>query len=124
MTEAALDTFWESAEVPDESRLYAEELAGIVAERLSEIDAVIADSARNWTVDRMSRIDRNLLRMAVAELLYVDDVPMRVTLDEAVEIAKAFGGDDSARFVNGILDRVAREGDKAPEPAPSAEDAA
>jgi len=57
-------------------------------------------------------------------LLYVDDVPMRVTLDEAVEIAKAFGGDDSARFVNGILDRVAREGDKEPEPAPSAEDAA
>jgi len=109
MSPAVLDAFWDSVEAPEKARDYANQLVGEVGAHRGEIDRVLIRYARNWTVERMSRVDRNLLRLAVAELFYVDDVPMRVTLDEAVEIAKRFGGEESSRFVNGILDRVARE---------------
>jgi len=103
------DAFWEAAEAPEEARHFAEALVAQVAQHKDELDITIRRCAENWTLDRMSRVDRNLLRLAVCELLYGDDVPVRVTLDEAVEIAKRYGGDDSSRFVNGVLDRVARE---------------
>jgi len=109
MRPEAVTAFWEEAAAPDPARDYAERLVALVAEHRAEIDAVIAKAAENWTLDRMSRVDRNLLRVAVCELFFVPDVPLRVALDEAIEIAKRFGGDDSGRFVNGILDRVARE---------------
>jgi N utilization substance protein B len=109
MRAEAVTAFWEEAAAPDLARDYAERLVDLVAEHRDAIDAVIARAAENWTLDRMSRVDRNLLRVAVCELFYVPDVPLRVALDEAIEIAKRFGGDDSGRFVNGILDRVARE---------------
>jgi N utilization substance protein B len=121
MRPEAVDAFWDESTAPDPAREYAEQLVTLVLEHQDEIDAVIARSAENWTLDRMSRVDRNLLRLAVCELFYVPDVPVRVALDEAIEIAKRFGGDDSGRFVNGILDRVAREqpdagGEAAPDP--------
>jgi N utilization substance protein B len=109
MPPEAMDAFWDESAAPDPARDYAEQLVTLVAEHQEAIDAVIARAAENWTLDRMSRVDRNLLRLAVCELFYVPDVPLRVALDEAIEIAKRFGGDDSGRFVNGILDRVARE---------------
>jgi len=116
MRPEALNAFWDDADAPPLARDYAERLVALVAEHQADIDAVIARYAENWTLDRMSRVDRNLLRIAVCELFYVDDVPVRVALDEAIEIAKRFGGDDSGRFVNGILDRVAREeGDRVTE---------
>jgi N utilization substance protein B len=105
----AVAAFWDDAEAPEAARGYAEHLVELVGTHREEIDAVIARYAENWSLDRMSRVDRNLLRIAVCELFYVPDVPVRVALDEAIEIAKRFGGDDSGRFVNGILDRVARE---------------
>ncbi|MFQ5508288.1 MAG: transcription antitermination factor NusB [Leptospirillia bacterium] len=109
MGKDAVAAFWESAESPELSRAYAETLSQQVLEHRSEIDKVITRYADNWTVDRMSRVDRNLLRLSVAELFYMPDVPVRVTLDEAVELAKRFGSDDSGRFVNGVLDRIARQ---------------
>jgi N utilization substance protein B len=109
MRASALEAFWDDAEAPAEARSYAERLVHLVTDHRAAIDGAIARAAENWTLERMSRVDRNLLRVAVAELFFMEDVPMRVALDEAIEIAKRFGGEDSGRFVNGILDRVARD---------------
>ena len=71
--------------------------------------SAIGESSQNWAIDRMPVVDRSVLRLAVYEMRYVDDVPQSVAINEAVELAKAFGGeDDSHRFVNGILGRLAR----------------
>lgn len=74
-----------------------------------QIDTVIESSSENWRLERMSRVDRNILRIGVAEILNEDDIPARVAINEAVELAKRFGTKESASFVNGILDRVARD---------------
>jgi len=73
------------------------------------IDGIIREVSHHWRLERMARVDRNVLRLATAELLEMGDVPRRVTLNEAVELAKRFGSDGSAGFVNGILDRVASD---------------
>ena len=80
-------------------------LAGIV-ERRKEVDGIIAGCARNWRLDRMAMVDRNILRIGVYELMFSNDVPPKVAINEAVELAKRFGAEDSAPFVNGILDAV------------------
>lgn len=75
----------------------------------SQIDAIITDAAKNWTLDRMPVMDVVITRIALFEMLYVDDVPVSVSINEAVELAKRFGGeDDSPKFVNGMLGSVAR----------------
>ncbi len=71
-----------------------------------EIDAKIALLAHEWALERMNAVDRNLMRLAINEMLYDQGTPQRVILNEAIEIAKKFGGDDSARFINGILDKL------------------
>ena len=73
----------------------------------AELDRLIASYAEDWTIERMPVIDRNLLRLGTFELLYLDDVPAAVTINEAVELAKTFSTEDSGRFVNGILGRIA-----------------
>ncbi len=78
-------------------------------EHRQEADSIIGRSSTNWTVERMPSVDRNLLRLAVYEMLYVDEVATAVTIDESVELAKAYGTDESSRFVNGLLGRVAQE---------------
>jgi N utilization substance protein B len=94
---------------PDEIRRFAEEaLHGVVARR-AEIDRRLADAAEHWRLDRMSIVDRNILRLAAYEILFCPGVPPVASLDEAIELAKAFGDKDSWRFVNGILDRLLRE---------------
>lgn len=86
---------------------YAAVLLEGVAVRLDEIDAWIADTAENWSLERMPLVDRNIIRLAAYEIAYCDDVPTAVAINEAVEIAKAFGGDESPKFVNGVLGRIA-----------------
>jgi len=71
------------------------------------IDRILADALENWSIGRLSRVDHNILRIAVFELLRIDDIPARVTIDEAIELAKTYGDQDSSRFVNGVLDQVA-----------------
>jgi len=88
-------------------------------EHIAEIDQRISSVSENWVVSRMPLVDRNILRMAVFELLYLDDVPPSVTINEAVELAKTFGGEDSSKFVNGVLGRIA---DQQAPAGPSAED--
>lgn len=91
-----------------EARRYCEALIkGVVAE-LASIDAAIELHAENWKVDRMAVVDRNILRVAVYELMSRQDVPYKVIIDEAVELAKRFGSEDSGPFINGIIDRVGK----------------
>jgi N utilization substance protein B len=78
-------------------------------ERLAEVDDAIQSASRNWRLDRMSRVDRNILRLATCELRHSPDVPVKVVINEAVELAKRFGTADSPAFVNGILDRIAHQ---------------
>ena len=87
---------------------YAIKLLGGVQEKSEEINQLISRYAENWRLERMSVIDRNILRLAVFELHYQDDVPASVAINEAVEIAKRYSTDDSGSFINGILDGLAK----------------
>lgn len=121
------DTVLETGQVPEEAVVdgYARTLVLGVAGHKSELDRLIGASSQNWAIDRMPVIDRSVLRLAIYEMRYVEDVPASVTINEAVELAKEFGGeDDSHRFVNGVLGRLAREGMEATEKAAEAEAAA
>ncbi len=119
---ADLGLFWTHAvDHPEEVRAFARDLvAGVQADR-ERIDGLIAESAQHWRLPRLSRVDLNLLRLATYELLGRPEIPASVTLNEAVEIARRFGSDDSASFVNGVLDHIAgvlgvRDKDKAVPP--------
>lgn len=87
--------------------LYARELATGVEASIGELDTVIGTTSEHWTVGRMPLVDRNILRIATFELLHLPDVPPSVAINEAVELAKVYGGDDSSKFVNGVLGRIA-----------------
>ena len=89
-----------------ESLAYAEELAHGVLARLDEIDAEIAKVASDWPISQMARIDKNILRLAIYEILYNNSVPAKAAINEAVELAKTFGSDTSSRFVNGVLGAI------------------
>jgi N utilization substance protein B len=88
---------------------FTQELVRGVAEHRAELDRVIGDHAEGWTVQRMTALDRTLLRLACAEILYRDDVSAAVAISEAVAAANALSTEDSGRFVNGVLGRIARE---------------
>ena len=85
-----------------------------VSEHLGDIDKMLNESAAGWKTSRMSKVDLNILRLAVYEMVYDEEIPVRVAINEAVEIAKRFGGDESASFINGILGKIAKQ--NAPEP--------
>ena len=105
----ALPLFWKDLDVPEEVRAFSDELVLGVEGYIDEIDSLLSKYSENWTIDRMTGVDRNILRMAVYELLYRPEIPRNVTINEAVEIGKKFGSEDSGAFVNGILDRIARD---------------
>jgi transcription antitermination protein NusB len=88
---------------------FSRELAGGVAEHRDELDTEIARHAKGWSVDRIAALERNILRVALFELRYRDDVPTEVAIDEAVELSKAYCSADAAGFVNGILGAAARD---------------
>lgn len=90
-------------------RLFAEPLIKGVIEQREKVDAEIKKYAKNWDLHRMAAVDRNILRLAIYEMLFREDIPPVVSINEAVEIAKLFSTDDSGRFVNGILDKVRSE---------------
>ena len=91
---------------PDAVKFARELVDGVQAHR-KEIDDLIERHSHNWRLDRMSRIDRNVLRLGVFELKYRPDIPRKVSINEAVELGKNFGTEESSAFVNGLLDRVA-----------------
>jgi N utilization substance protein B len=101
-----LDEFWNQVKSTDDIRAFAEQLVQGVLVHKKDLDTMIGRYATNWTVGRMPIVDRNILRAGLYELLWMDDVPAKVTMDEAIELAKSFGDDDASKFVNGILDKV------------------
>ncbi|HSO38708.1 MAG TPA: transcription antitermination factor NusB [Labilithrix sp.] len=108
--EQAITLFWRTYEDADpEGKSYADACVHGVADHLEAIDKRVTTASQNWRLERMSRVDRNLLRLGTYELLFRSDVPRAVILDEAVELAKSFGTDESSGFVNGVLDRIATD---------------
>jgi len=105
----AIEMFWRSfgADADPESREYADQCVRGVATSRDALDEHVGKASQHWRVERMTRVDRNVLRLGTWELSERRDVPRAVVLDEAVELAKAFGNDDSSSFVNGVLDKVA-----------------
>lgn len=101
-----LDEFWKQADLTAEGRAFTERLVQGVLEHKQELDELLQRYAVNWKVSRMPIVDRNILRAGLYEFLWADDVPAKVTLDEAVELAKSFGDEDASKFVNGVLDKI------------------
>ena len=95
-----------SFDLPEGARAFAKQLVFGVVERREELDRYLAENTRNWRVDRMAAVDRNVLRIAVFELL-ATDTPTSVVIDQAIELARRFGDDPSPAFVNGVIDAVA-----------------
>jgi N utilization substance protein B len=109
LPEQVIQTFWRLTPGEPEGREYADKALRGVAKELATIDDTIRKASTNWRIERMARVDRNVLRLGAWELLRSVDVPRAVILDEAVELAKRFGSEDSSAFVNGVLDRVASD---------------
>lgn len=105
----AIDLYWRSfaADADPEGRAYADDVVRGVAATQGEMDDHITRASTHWRIERMSRVDRNVLRLGAWELARRPDVPRAVVLDEAVELAKAYGTDDSSAFVNGVLNKIA-----------------
>ena len=117
--ESAFDAYWDNFEgtsrpagtpEPEISvKDFARQLVLGVTKGQAELDALVERCSINWRLDRMPRVDRNVLRLAVWELTHGTDVPMKVVINEAIELGKRFGSEESGAFINGILDKVAAE---------------
>ena len=105
--ERELNNFWENFKTDEEVKPFFIELVRGVLTHKTEIDQIINKTSENWKLERMAVVDRNILRFSIFELLYRDDIPPNVTMNEAIEIAKRYGSDESHAFINGILDKVA-----------------
>ena len=109
----AMASYWASREpdedVPEATREFANVLVGGTLARLADIDARLAAHARNWRVERMAVIDRLVLRLAIYELLASPETPAKVIINEAIELARTFSGDEAVAFVNGVLDAVRKD---------------
>ncbi len=105
-----LSSFWtETKEKDEDVRQFAEEIIGGTITQLGRIDGLLQDVADRWKLSRMASIDRNILRLATYEILSRSEIPAAVIINEALEIAKKYSTSESASFINGILDRIARE---------------
>lgn len=106
--DSSIQDFWSKAgeSIDKDVHDFTDSLVKGTYENLSSIDKVISSYADNWNISRMAVIDRNILRMGVYEMLYRDDIPPNVSINEAIELAKKYGDIDSGKFVNGILDKI------------------
>jgi len=113
--EKALEIFWsqvEESEILPMNRIYrkgrefAENIINGVCEYIAELDDIIDNASDRWSIDRMATVDKNIMRVAVYEMKYNEEVPAAVSIDEAIEIAKDFSDEKSAKFINGILDNI------------------
>ena len=105
-SEQILQEFWEENDAEKDVRNFANTLVKGVEEKKLEIDKLLTEFAFNWNLSRMSVIDRTILRLGSFEILFLKEIPPAVSIDEAIELAKTFGNDNSSKFVNGILNRV------------------
>lgn len=104
-----LSGFWESYPCNGEVQEFATKLATGTYDNLSFVDSVLKKHTDNWDISRIAAVDRNILRFAIYELLFLEDIPPKVTINEAIEIAKKYSTADSGKFVNGILDKLKNE---------------
>lgn len=105
----SLRAFWAAESGTEETvKEFATQLVKSVKDNIKEIDNIISKYATNWQIERMAVIDRNILRIATFEILYLSDIPPKVSINEAVDIAKKYGDTNSGKFVNGILDKISR----------------
>lgn len=104
--EEALDLFWRNFDAPEYARPFCTRLIEGTYEHLADIDGRIRGVSSNWSMERMAIVDRNILRMAVFELLYCQDIPPKVAINEAIDLGKEFGTENSGSFINGILDAL------------------
>ena len=104
--EDALATFRDNFNVKEESWAFAELLTKGVCHNLDEINTLIEGQSQHWKLDRMPVTDRNIIRIAAYELLHMDDIPSKVSLNEAIELGKLYGSEESSAFINGILDNI------------------
>lgn len=110
--EGLFDGFWQEKILPLQLIEFTDMLVKGAIVHLAMIDRKIISNAENWSLDRMAIVDRNILRLAIYELLYLDDIPSKVTINEAIEISKRFGTEDSGAFINGILDRIVQSDER------------
>jgi N utilization substance protein B len=101
-----LDEFWKGVKTTDEVKAFTLQIVQGVLEHKPELDLLIGKHATNWKVSRMPIVDRNILRAGLYELLWMAEIPAKVTMNEAIELAKSFGDDEASKFVNGILDKI------------------
>ena len=102
----SLEAFWDVRPIRPEARAFAEKLIEGVLEHETEINTILTEKLENYRIERLAAVDRNILRLAIHEILHRDDIPAPVSINEAIEIAKRFGSTESSGFVNGLLDSV------------------
>ncbi|MBT3363670.1 MAG: transcription antitermination factor NusB [Chloroflexi bacterium] len=107
--EPALDRLIEESSLPDESAAFTRQLVRDVLDNKDSIDVIIQKHAPAWPINQMAVVDRNILRIAICEIKVIGSVPIKVAINEAVELAKAFGSDTSPKFVNGVLGSVSEK---------------
>jgi len=110
--QSSIDNFWKLSleeDVQDDVKEFARGIVMGVCNNLKEIDEYISRYATNWRLERMAYVDRNILRMGCYELIFCADIPVKVAINEAVELAKKYSGSEAGKFVNGILDKVKLE---------------
>lgn len=96
----------ENFESSENVKEFAEKLVLGMSENRDRIDMFITESSKNWRLERMSFVDKSILRLAVYEMLFLDDIPLKVSIDEAVELGKKYGTENSSSFINGVLDHI------------------
>ena len=117
-SKVAISRFWDMLMASDEAKdlvkypesktAAASKIEGIIS-NITKIDELIITAAKNWTICRMALVDRNIIRLAVYEMLFDEEIPAKVSINEAIEIAKLFSDKDSTRFINGVLDRIKKD---------------
>ncbi len=112
--ESQLDPFCERAKVNEETQNFTKALIKKLLLHEKEVDDLLKKISENWAPDRMAVIDRNILRLGISELLFDTNTPPKVVINEAVEIAKKFGTEESPDFINGILDKIFKDSEVAP----------
>ena len=107
--EDAVSTYWDAYQPSTDLMEFSSHILHGVFKHRKDIDTIIGKTSDHWSIRRMPAVDRSILRAAIFEILYCPDIPLKVSIDEAIELAKKFGSDKSSSFVNGILDKVANQ---------------
>ncbi|NLD38473.1 MAG: transcription antitermination factor NusB [Desulfatiglans sp.] len=104
--EKSFELICENFDAPKSLKAFSGELIRGISENLSHIDSLIKEASKNWRLERMSRVDRSILRLSIYEMLYMESIPYKVSIDEAVELGKRYGTEESGAFINGVLDYI------------------